>query len=68
MKPGVRDIWSITPLHFVNAGSEGVLHFNFLLNQVIREINSSSNKELNTVHALLLHKGHGKPLTSDRSY
>ena len=68
MKPSVRDFWSITPLHYRNAGDEGKLHFNFLLNKVILEINSSSSKELNTVCALLLHKAHGKSRTCDRSY
>ena len=68
MKPSVKDIWSITPLHYQNAGDEGKVHFNFLLNQVILEINSSSSKELNTVCALLLHKSHGKSRTCDRSY
>ena len=68
MKPSVSDFWSITPLHFINAGHEGITHFNFLMNAVISEINSTSSKELNTVLALLLHKGHGKSLTSDRSY
>ena len=68
MKPNVRDIWTISPLHFRNAGDEGAIHFNFVLNQVIQEINSSSVKELNTVHALLLHKGREKPRTSERSY
>ena len=68
MKATVPDFWSITPLHFINAGQEGHLHFNFLLNVVISEINSSSIKELNSVLALLLHKGHGKTLTSDRAY
>ena len=68
MKPTVADFWSITPLHFINAGHEGHLHFNFLLNMVITEINSSTVKELNSVMALLLYKGHGKPVTSDRSY
>ena len=68
MKPYVRDFWSITPLHFIHAGEQGYFHFNFLMNAVIMEINSSSVKELNTVLALLLHKGHGKPVTSDRAY
>ena len=68
MKSCVRDFWSITPLHYRNAGHEGLVHFNFLMNLVIREINTSTVKELNTVHALLLHKGHGKSVTSDRSY
>ena len=68
MKPNVLDFWSVTPRHFLNAGCEGLLHFNFLMNRVITEINNSSVKELNTAHALLLHKGHQKPRTSDRSY
>ena len=68
MKPTVNDFWSVTPQHFRNAGKEGFCHFNFLLNRVIMEINTSSVKELNTVYALLLHKGHGKSRTSDRNY
>ena len=68
MKATVIDFWSITPLHFINAGSEGLIHFNFLMNRIITEINTSSTEELNTVIALLLHKGHGKPRTSDRAY
>ena len=46
----------------------GLLHFNFLMNRIIMEINTSSVEELNTAYALLLHKGHGKPKTSDRAY
>ena len=68
MKANVVDFWSITPLHFLNAGCEGLYHFNFLMNQVILNVNASSVKELNTAYALLLHKGHGKSKTSERSY
>ena len=68
MKPHVSDFWSITPLHYLNAGQEGLIHFNFLLNFIINDINLASVKELNTVCALLLHKGHGKPKTNSRSY
>ena len=68
MKPAVSDFWSITPLHFINAGQEGFLHFNFIMNRIINDINSSSVTELNTAYALFLHKGHGKERTSDRSY
>ena len=68
MKPSVADFWSITPLHFRNAGTEGTHHFYFLMNQAISEINITTAKELNTVYALLLHKGHGKSRTSDRNY
>ena len=68
MKPHVIDFWSITPTHFLNAGQEGVLHFNFLMNKLIVNLNTSTARELNTVLALLLYKGHGKSKTSDRSY
>jgi hypothetical protein len=69
MKESVSDHQSITPLHYKNAGLEGLLHLNFLMNKVIQEVNTASSaEELNTVLALLLHKGHGKPKTSDRSY
>ena len=68
MKPTVSDFWSVTPLHFLYAGYQGLLHFNFLMNRIISEINGSSVKELNTVMAILLYKGHGKSKTSDRSY
>ena len=60
MKPNVIDFWSITPSHFLYAGEQGAVHFNFLMNRIIMEINTASVKELNTVLALLLHKGHGK--------
>ena len=68
MKPGVRDFWSITPQHFIHAGDNGKHHFNFLMNKIIMETNAATVRELNTTYALFLHKGHGKPRTSDRSY
>ena len=68
MKPSVKDYWSITPQHFINAGDTGFSHFNYLMNKIICETNISTVKELNTTYALLLHKGHGKSRTSDRSY
>ena len=68
MKPSVSDIYFITPLHYKNAGHEGFIHFNFLMNRIILDINSATIEELNTVYALFLHKGHGKSKTSHRSY
>ena len=68
MKSSVIDFWNITPVHFLNAGDEGLYHFNHLMNLIIMNVNAADAKELNTVLALLLHKGHGKVLTSDRSY
>ena len=60
MKPSVKDFWSITPLHFLNAGDAGHLHFNFLMNMIIFNINNSTVAELNTVFAMKFHKSHGK--------
>ena len=68
MKPHVSDYYSITPIHYINAGTEGLLHFNCLLNYVIKDVNLATVEELNAAYALLLHKGHGKLKTSDRSY
>ena len=68
IKASVLDFLSITPLHFINAGQDGIVHFNFLMNLIILDVNTSSVKKLNIVYALLLHKGHGKERTSDRSY
>ena len=68
MKPTVNDFYSVTTLHYINAGKAGLVHFNFLLNCIISEVNNAKVEELNTVYALLLHKGHGKVKTSDKSY
>ena len=57
LKSSVMDFFSVTSLHFLNLGEEGVLHFVFLLNAIISHINSSSVAELNTVWANILFKG-----------
>jgi len=68
LRPNVNDLNSITPAHYINAGTEGITHFHFLLNTVIDNINLSSLDELNSVWAIVLFKGHGKDRESDRSY
>ena len=68
MKASVKDHYSITPAHFLNAGKHGLLHFNFLLNYVIDDINNAKIEELNSCYALLLLKNHGKSRTKDSSY
>ena len=68
MKHTVSDFYSITTLHYINAGNAGFEHFNLLLNCVIDDLNCASIEELNSIHALLLHKGHGKPKGRDTSY
>ena len=57
LKSSVMDLFSVTSLHFLHLGEEGVLHFVFLLNAIISHINSSSVAELNTVWANILFKG-----------
>ena len=68
IKPSVIDFYSITSLHFLNLGTEGTIHFVFLLNSVINLINCSSIEEMNTIWATILHKGHGKDPELDRSW
>ena len=68
IRPSVIDFYSITSKHFLNLGSEGTIHFVFLLNSIISLINSSSVAELNTILANMLHKGHDKDPEIDRSW
>ena len=68
LKPSVTDLYSITPRHFINAGSAGLVHYNLLLNTLIIDVNNCSIDELNSVYALLLYKGHKKDRTLDTSY
>ena len=68
MKASVNDLFSITPAHYLNAGDFGKVHFNFLLNTIIDDVNQASIDELNACYALLLHKGHDKPKTRDTAY
>ena len=65
MKKKVADICSITALHYLNAGSAGLEHFNFLINAIISDTNNATIEELNMVHGLIYHKGHNKDKTSD---
>ena len=68
LKPDVNDLYSVTARHYINAGIEGVRHFSFLMNSIIKDINLFTLPELNSVWAMVLYKGHGKPKDSDRSY
>ena len=68
MKKNVMDFYSITALHYTNAGDEGLIHFNCLLNAIIESVNNATIEELNIAYGLILHKGHNKEKTSDRSY
>ena len=68
LKKNVSDIYSITALHFLNAGNEGLKHFNCILNGIISNVNLATIEEMNMVLGLIFYKGHNKPKTSDRSY
>ena len=68
MKSSVMDFFSVTSLHFLNLGSEGITHFVFIINSIISQISSSSVPELNSAWANILHKGHGKDPEHDRSW
>jgi hypothetical protein len=68
MKTHVTDIYGITPLHYMHAGEEGLLHYASLLNIFITDVNNSTLAELNTVLGIILYKGHRKDKGSDRSY
>ena len=68
LRPSVSDYFSITSLHFLHSGKEGLIHFVYLLNQVINDINSSSIPELNTIWAIILYKNGKKDPESDRSW
>ena len=68
MKPTVTDYFSITSLHYLNGGIRVIKHFMLLLNAILKDINNYALAEINTVHAAILYKGHGKDKNHDRSY
>ena len=57
IKPRVSYLYSITALHYVNAGESG-----------ISDIRNISIPELNAVYAIILFKGHNKEKNSTGSY
>ena len=68
MKAEVTDFFGITVNHYKYAGPAGWRHFRVLLNSLIDDVSNTIIKEVNTVHAIIIFKGHGKVRTSDRSY
>ena len=64
----LSDFFSITASHYLNGGHAGILHFQFLVNKVLENIEIASIKELNTAHAIVLHKGHDKDKNLSSSY
>ena len=68
LKKNVKDFYSITAQHYLNAGEEGLRHFEDLLNAIISEVENATIVELNVAHGIILYKGHKKEKTSERSY
>ena len=68
LRPSVTDHWNISAAHFLNAGHAGVTFFQFLLNTAINEIDYTECDEVNTAHAIILHKGHNKDKNASSSY
>ena len=66
--PHVKDFFSISPNHYLAAGTHGIRHFSHLLNILITDLNTTAIPELNSAWAIMLHKGHGKPRSSSRSW
>ena len=68
LRKNVNDLYSITALHYINAGEAGIDHFYQLLNVIINNVNLSNLEELNSIYACILYKGQGKDRQSSRSY
>ena len=68
LKKDVKDFFCVTARHYLNAGDQGIHHFRDLMNSVLQNENIAALNELNTTHGLILYKGHGKDVNSDRSY
>ena len=68
LRADVMDLYSTTARHFLCAGAVGILHFTSLLNNLISDTNLSSIPEMNSAWSIMLHKGHGKPRSSSRSW
>ena len=68
IKPSVMDLYSISADHYINAGKIGIKHFHILLSALIDDVSNITISEINSVHACILFKGHGKDKNSDRSY
>ena len=68
IRASVADFYSITAEHYLNGGDAALDHFCFLFNAILGSIEVADAPELNTAHAVVLHKGHGKDKNLDSSY
>ena len=60
LKPTVRDIYGNSPHHYIQAGDDGVTHYTFLLNLIIKDISLASLEELNSTWSYICFKGGAK--------
>ena len=67
MKPEVNDYYDTTPNHYVFAGPVGWKHFHLLLTTLIDNANLTDIREINTIFACILFKGHNKDKQSSSS-
>ena len=68
IRPTVADFYSVTAAHYSNGGDVALAHFCFLFNTILDNIELAGIPEMNTTHAIILHKGHGKDRSLDSSY
>ena len=68
IRPTVADFYSVTAAHYINGGDVALTHFCFLFNTILDNIELAGIPEMNTAHAIILHKGHGKDKSLDSSY
>jgi hypothetical protein len=68
LRPDVIDYFSISAHNYLAAGINGIIHFAHLLNLLIADLNTAAIPEVNSAWAIMLHKGHGKPRSSSRSW
>ena len=68
IKPDVSDFYSNTANHYLHGGDSALLHFQFLVNTVLDNIELAAIEELNQTHAVILFKGHGKDKNISSSY
>ena len=68
LRKNVNDFFSITALHYINAGESGIDHFHHLMNIIINNVNLSNLEELNSIYACILYKGQSKDRENARSY
>ena len=68
IRRSVNDLYSTSSSHFIFAGDIGILHFYNLLKALIDDVRNTTIEEVNTVHAVILFKGHRKDKTLASSY